>query len=55
MLADINLLGIGPMGLGGKTTSLGVNVEYAFCHTASLPVAVNIQCWANRKASVRMR
>jgi fumarate hydratase subunit alpha len=55
LLGDINRLGIGPMGLGGKTTSLGVNVEYCFCHTASLPVAVNIQCWANRKASVRIR
>ncbi|MEW6069484.1 MAG: fumarate hydratase [Candidatus Thermoplasmatota archaeon] len=50
----INLLGIGPMGLGGKTTCLGVNIEYAYCHTASLPVAVNIQCWAARKASARI-
>jgi fumarate hydratase subunit alpha len=50
----INLLGIGPMGLGGKTTCLGVNVEYAHCHTASLPVAVNIQCWAARRASARI-
>ncbi|UCG70316.1 MAG: fumarate hydratase [Thermoplasmata archaeon] len=50
----INSLGIGPMGLGGKTTILGVNVEYAYCHTASLPVAVNIQCWAARKAIARI-
>jgi fumarate hydratase subunit alpha len=50
----INDLGIGPMGLGGKTTLLGVNVEYAFCHTASLPVAVNIQCWADRRATARI-
>jgi fumarate hydratase subunit alpha len=50
----INSLGIGPMGLGGKTTVLGVNVEYAYCHTASLPVAVNIQCWAARKAIARI-
>ena len=46
-----NELGIGPMGLGGKTTVLGAYVEIGYCHTASLPVAVNIQCWANRRAS----
>ncbi|MDI6708295.1 MAG: fumarate hydratase [Candidatus Thermoplasmatota archaeon] len=50
----INLLGIGPMGLGGKTTCLGVNIEYAYCHTASLPVAVNIQCWCARRATARI-
>ncbi|MEA3255576.1 MAG: fumarate hydratase [Candidatus Altiarchaeota archaeon] len=54
LLKEINKLGIGPMGLGGKTTSLAVNIEYAYCHTASLPVAVNLQCWANRKASARI-
>ncbi len=47
----INSLGIGPMGLGGDTTALKVNIEYAHCHVASLPVAVNIQCWADRRAS----
>lgn len=49
-----NLTGIGPMGLGGKTTVLGVNIEYAHCHTASLPVSINLNCWAARKASVRI-
>lgn len=49
----INLLGIGPMGLGGRTTCLDVHIEYAHCHTASLPVAINFQCWAARKASAR--
>ncbi|MDK2826901.1 MAG: fumarate hydratase subunit alpha, partial [Methanolobus sp.] len=52
LLADINSLGIGPMGLGGKTTALAIHIKKAHCHTASLPVAVNIQCWANRHASV---
>jgi fumarate hydratase subunit alpha len=52
LLDDINSLGIGPMGLGGKTTTLAVHIKKAHCHTASLPVAVNIQCWANRHASV---
>jgi len=54
LLSAINELGIGPMGLGGDTTALAVHAEYAFCHTASLPVAVNLQCWANRRASVRI-
>lgn len=54
LLEAINLLGIGPMGLGGRTTALAVHVEKAHCHTASLPVAVNIQCWANRHASVTL-
>ena len=50
----LNDLGIGPMGLGGKTTLLGLNIELAHCHTASLPVAINIQCWAARKATARV-
>jgi fumarate hydratase subunit alpha len=50
LLERINDLGIGPMGLGGKTTALGLKIESAFCHTASLPVAVNFQCWAHRCA-----
>ena len=55
ILDAINSLGIGPMGLGGRTTALAVHVEKSHCHTASLPVAVNIQCWANRHASVILR
>ncbi|MDD1654491.1 MAG: fumarate hydratase [Methanomicrobiales archaeon] len=47
----VNTLGIGPMGLGGDTTALAVKVLRAACHTASLPVAVNVQCWASRRAS----
>jgi tartrate/fumarate subfamily iron-sulfur-dependent hydro-lyase alpha chain len=50
----LNIIGIGPMGLGGKTTLLGINIEYAYCHTASHPVAVNIQCWAARRAVARI-
>ena len=48
----VNKLGIGPMGLGGDTTALAVKVKRAFCHTASLPIAVNVQCWASRRATV---
>jgi len=54
MKEALNELGIGVMGLGGKTTVLGVNIEYAFCHTASLPVAVNVQCWAARRGTVQI-
>ncbi len=52
--AALNRTGIGPMGLGGDTTVLGVRVETAHCHTASLPVAVCMQCWAARKAYARI-
>lgn len=45
-----NELGIGPMGLGGRTTALGTRIEKAGCHTASLPLAINFQCWAARRA-----
>ena len=48
----VNALGIGPMGLGGKTTCLGVRIKEGGCHTASLPVALNVQCWAARRATV---
>ena len=52
LLAAINALGIGPMGLGGKTTSLAVKIIVAPCHLASLPLAVNIQCHSARHKEV---
>lgn len=54
LLESMNMLGIGPMGLGGKTTMLGLNIEYAYCHTASLPVAINVQCWSGRRGTARL-
>ncbi len=51
---QLNTLGLGPMGLGGRTTVLGVLIEKAHCHTASLPVAVSLNCWAARKALARI-
>jgi fumarate hydratase subunit alpha len=48
ILTEINQLGIGPQGLGGRTTSLAVHVLMMPCHIASLPLAVNIQCHAQR-------
>jgi fumarate hydratase subunit alpha len=48
LLERINKLGIGPQGLGGRTTALAVFVEAHPCHIASLPAAVNVQCHAAR-------
>ena len=54
LFMKLNDSGLGPMGLGGQTTVLGVRIMKAGCHTASLPVAVNIGCWATRRATVRI-
>jgi fumarate hydratase subunit alpha len=54
LLEAINKTGIGPMGLGGDSTALGVKIEYAHRHPASYPVAVAFQCWAARKATARI-
>jgi len=48
ILEEVNRLGIGPQGYGGKTTALAVHIEMEPCHISSLPVAVNIQCHAAR-------
>jgi fumarate hydratase subunit alpha len=48
IFAEINSLGVGPQGLGGRTTSLAVHILMMPCHIASLPLAVNIQCHAQR-------
>ena len=52
LFESLNELGIGPQGLGGKTTALACFIEANSCHAASLPVAVNIQCHSNRKFKV---
>jgi fumarate hydratase subunit alpha len=54
IFVKLNGSGLGPMGLGGSTTALGVKVRTAYCHTASLPVAVSIGCWATRRAVARI-
>jgi len=51
LLKEINKLNIGPMGLGGRITCLGVNIETYPTHIAGLPVAVNISCHALRSAA----
>ncbi len=52
LIDRINDSGIGPMGLGGKTTVLDVHVEKAPRHPASLPVGLVVQCWADRRATM---
>lgn len=52
LIKRINDSGIGPMGLGGKTTVLDVHIEKAHRHPASLPVGIAVQCWANRRAKM---
>lgn len=54
LLESINKLGIGPAGLGGKTTAIAVHIEYFPTHIAGLPVAVNICCHAYRHSSIEI-
>ena len=54
LLEAVNKTGIGPMGLGGDSTALGLRIEYAHRHPASYPVAVAFQCWAARRATARI-
>lgn len=55
ILSQINKTGIGPMGLGGKTTALDVKILTADTHTAGLPIGVCIQCWAGRHATAVLK
>ena len=52
LLALINETGLGPMGLGGRTTALDVHIEIADRHPASFPASIVYQCWADRRAAV---
>ena len=54
LLEKINALGIGPQGLGGRTTALDVFIEEMPCHIASMPMAVNVQCHAQRHKTVTL-
>ena len=53
-LKEINRLGIGPQGLGGRTTSLGLHINTAPCHIASISLAVNLQCHASRHKEIEL-
>jgi fumarate hydratase subunit alpha len=52
ILRQVNKTGIGPQGMGGKTTSLAVNIEFAPCHMATLPLAVFFGCHSTRRAGI---
>jgi fumarate hydratase subunit alpha len=54
ILDEVNKTGVGPQGLGGSTTSLEVFINYAPCHIASMPVALNINCHAQRHREVEL-
>jgi len=54
LMEEVNKLGIGPQGLGGITTALDVHVEYFATHITSLPVAVNFNCHATRRAEAEI-
>jgi fumarate hydratase subunit alpha len=54
LLEAVNATGIGPAGLGGRTTALAVHLVTAPCHIAALPVAVNLGCCAVRSAHVEL-
>nr|WP_206204037.1 fumarate hydratase [Thermococcus sp. ES12] len=55
ILGAVNSLGIGPMGMGGRTTALDVKIEVVHRHPASFPVGLVVQCWANRRAFLRIK
>ena len=50
LLDEINQTGLGPQGLGGSTTALAVNIEWAHTHISQNPVAVNMQCWRGERS-----
>jgi fumarate hydratase subunit alpha len=52
ILDMINASGVGPQGLGGTVTALAVHIEFSPCHLASMPVAVNLNCHAARRATI---
>lgn len=54
LLDLVNRTGVGPMGVGGDTTCLAVHVESTYRHPASLPLGILVQCWADRRAHIRL-
>ena len=54
LLEQVNALGIGPQGFGGRTTCLGLAIEQMPTHVAGLPAAVNVSCHVTRRASARL-
>jgi len=52
ILRAVNATGVGPQGMGGRSTTLAVKIKVAPCHIASLPVAINLQCHAHRHTEI---
>ena len=48
----INAIGIGPQGMGGKFSVLGVNIENTARHPSAIGVAVNVGCWSHRRGHI---
>lgn len=55
IMHEVNLLDIGPGGLGGSNTCLNAAIEYMPTHIAGLPVAVSVNCWADRKVVITLK
>ena len=55
LFSAVNETGVGPLGFGGKTTALAVNVEFAGVHTSVYPIGINFLCWAARQATMRIK
>ena len=54
-MEQINTLGIGPMGFGGKTTILALKIGYAHRHPACFFVTIAYLCWAGRRKSITIK
>lgn len=54
LLEMVNSFGTGALGVGGVTTAMDLHIEHAGTHIAGNPVAVNLQCWATRRAAARI-
>jgi fumarate hydratase class I len=54
LLEDLNTLGIGPMGYGGRTTVLGVLIQELFRHPASFYVSISYMCWSSRRMTLQL-
>lgn len=54
ILQAVNRTGVGPMGMGGDTTCVGVHIETYPCHIGALPLCINVECHAHRHAEVEL-
>ena len=50
----LDSLGVGAMGMGGDTTALAVQIEYTNRHPATFPIGMVVQCWCDRRQSIKI-